>query len=72
MLDRALGFDRDEDRMTVYYETDTEVVFEGRRYSPENLERGDVVEVEVDQVRGQLVADEIAVIEDARDRSARY
>jgi hypothetical protein len=71
VLDRALGFDRDEDRMTIYYETDTEVTFEGRRYSPENLERGDVVEVEVDQVRGQLVADEIAVIEDARDRSAR-
>ena len=71
VLDRGLGFDRNEDRMTLYYDRDTEVRFEGQTYSPENLERGDLIEVEVDQLRGQLMADEIAVLRDARDRSAR-
>ena len=66
VFDRGLGFDRDENRMTLYYDGDTRVMFEGRSYSPENLERGDVIEVEVDQVRGELLADEIEVVRDAR------
>jgi hypothetical protein len=72
VFDRGLELDRVEDRVTLYYDRDTLVRFEGRTYAPENLERGDLVEVEVDEVRGGLLADEISVLEDARDRSARY
>lgn len=46
----------------VYYDSDTVVEYQGRRYSPENLERGDVVEVEVSRLNGRLVAEEILVV----------
>ncbi len=50
----------------VYYDAETIVEFEGQRYSPENLERGDVVEVEVRELGGRLVAEEILVVGDGR------
>lgn len=46
----------------VYYDSDTVVEYQGRRYSPENLERGDMVEVEVSRLNGRLVAEEILVV----------
>ncbi|MES1211247.1 MAG: hypothetical protein ABUL63_02820 [Acidobacteriota bacterium] len=52
----------------VHYDTKTVVEFEGRRYQPENLERGDKVEIDVRDVGGQLLAEEIQVLNDARSR----
>jgi hypothetical protein len=54
--------------VVVHYDSQTVVEFEGRRYEPENLERGDEVEVEVREVGGRLMAEEILVVGDARSR----
>lgn len=54
--------------VVVHYDSQTVVEFEGRRYQPENLERGDEVEVEVREVGGRLMAEEILVVGDARSR----
>jgi hypothetical protein len=54
--------------VVVHYDSQTIVEFEGRRYQPENLERGDEVEVEVREVGGRLMAEEIQVVGDARSR----
>lgn len=49
--------------VVVRYDTSTIVEFEGRRYAPENLERGDIVEIEVRNLGGQqLMAEEILVV----------
>ncbi|HKV06838.1 MAG TPA: DUF5666 domain-containing protein, partial [Thermoanaerobaculia bacterium] len=48
--------------VTVQYDSNTVVEYQGRRYSPENLERGDLVEVEVSRLNGRLVAEEILVV----------
>lgn len=48
--------------VVVHYDDQTTVEFEGRRYSPENLERGDVVEVELRDLGSQLLAREILVV----------
>lgn len=52
----------------VHYDAKTIVEFEGRRYQPENLERGDEVEIDVRDVGGQLLAEQIEVLNDARSR----
>jgi hypothetical protein len=46
----------------VTYDSQTTVEFEGRRYQPENLERGDVVEIELRDLGNQLLAEEILVV----------
>lgn len=53
---------RNGEVVTVYYDANTIVEYQGRRYSPENLERGDMVEVEVSRLNGRLVAEEILVV----------
>ena len=55
-----------QDVVTVRYDTSTTVQFEGRNYSPENLERGDEVEIEVRDLNGQLLAEEILVVGEGR------
>ncbi len=50
----------------VHYDSSTVVEFEGRRYAVENLERGDLVEVEVRDQGGRLHAAEILVLADNR------
>jgi hypothetical protein len=54
------------DIVTVYYDAGTTVEFEGRNYKPENLEQGDMVEVELRRVGGRLMAQEILVVGDSR------
>lgn len=54
--------------VVVHYDAETVVEFEGRRYQPENLERGDEVEIDIRNVGGQLLAEEIQVLSDARSR----
>lgn len=46
----------------VHYDAQTIVEFEGRRYKPENLERGDLVEIEIRDLGSRLMAEEILVL----------
>lgn len=50
------------DVMRVRYDANTIVEFEGRRYTAENLERGDLVEIEVRNLGGEMIAQEILVL----------
>lgn len=59
---------RSDERVTVYYDTATTVEFNGRQYRPENLERGDEVEIEVRTLNGRMMAQEILVVGEARSR----
>lgn len=52
------------DMVTVYYDAGTTVEFEGRNYKPENLEQGDLVEIELSRVGGRLMAQEILVVDE--------
>jgi hypothetical protein len=54
--------------VVVHYDTSTTVEFEGRRYKPENLERGDRVEIEVRELNGRMIAEEILVVGEAATR----
>jgi bifunctional DNA-binding transcriptional regulator/antitoxin component of YhaV-PrlF toxin-antitoxin module len=54
------------DVVIVRYDTSTTVEFEGRSYKPENLERGDEVEIEVRDLNGQLTAEQILVVGEGR------
>ena len=54
--------------VVVHYDSSTIVEFEGRRYQPENLERGDQVEIEVRELNGRMIAEEILVVGDTRSR----
>jgi hypothetical protein len=60
---------RSGDLVEVHYDAQTVVEYQGRRYAPENLERGDLIEVEVRQMTGgRLHAEEILVLADAQAR----
>ncbi len=52
--------------VVVHYDSSTTVEFQGRRYQPENLERGDEVEIEIRDQSGRLIAEEIVVVADSR------
>ncbi|HEX2222807.1 MAG TPA: hypothetical protein VHN15_01230 [Thermoanaerobaculia bacterium] len=54
--------------VVVYYDTNTTVDFQGGRYQPENLDQGDVVEIDLSRVgtNGRLMAEQIEVISDSR------
>lgn len=54
--------------VTVHYDADTRVRYEGRLYGPEHLERGDVVDVEVTDTGNRLLAEQIDVVSDSRAR----
>lgn len=62
---------RTGDIVVVHYDSGTIVEFEGRRYQPENLERGDEVEIELSQSGGRLMAEEILVVGDSNSLSRR-
>jgi hypothetical protein len=53
---------------SVYYDSRTQVVYQGRNYSPSNLERGDQIDVSMYYNNGQSVADTITVVADARSQ----
>ena len=59
------------DVVVVHYDAQTVVEFEGKRYTPDNLERGDEVEVDVRDTGGRLMAEEIVVVRDSRDSLGR-
>lgn len=54
--------------VVVHYDSSTTVEFEGRQYKPENLERGDRVEIEVRELNGRMIAQEILVVGEAQTR----
>ena len=58
---------RGDDVVEVYWDADTVVEYDGKRYSPANLERGDEVQVELRDLGSRYVADEILVIASVRD-----
>jgi hypothetical protein len=66
---RVIRLRRDNGRITdVRYDARTEVVYQGRRYRPESLDRGDYVSVRVNRdSRGQLYARNVTLRRDARD-----
>ena len=68
-VERSFESDVRSGRLVVHYDADTVVRFEGRDYEPENLERGDEVEVEVRDLGSRLLAEEIEVVRDARASS---
>ena len=52
--------------LTLQYDANTIVEYQGDRYSPRHIERGDVVDVEVQDVGRRQVAQRIVVVRDAR------
>jgi hypothetical protein len=48
--------------VVVYYDSQTDVDYQGRNYEPENLERGDEVEVDIRDSGGRLLAQQITVV----------
>jgi len=54
------------DVVVVHYDDETVVEFQGRRYGPENLERGDAVEIELRDARGEPTANRILVVGEGR------
>jgi hypothetical protein len=55
-------FNRRAGVVQVQYDAQTTVEFQGRRYSPENLERGDRVEIDIRDLGGRLLAGQIVVV----------
>lgn len=55
---------RDNQRGSIYYDSDTVVEFEGKTYRPEDLERGDEISVEGINSNGRFVAQRIKVLRD--------
>jgi hypothetical protein len=57
--------------LRVYYDNNTSVMYNGQNYRPENLERGDQVDIQVAQNGNQLVAQSMTVTYNAA-QSASY
>ena len=53
------------DTVRVYFDNQTSVQYQGQAYRPEDLERGDEVDVRVNESGNQLVADVVTVVRDA-------
>lgn len=56
--------------VALYYDDQTTVHFQGQTYRPEDLERGDRIDVDVEQSGSRMLAQQIDVIYDATDGSA--
>jgi hypothetical protein len=54
------------DVVTVHYDAETMVEYQGRSYGPDSLERGDVIDVEVADAGGRLVAERMVLVRDVR------
>ncbi len=57
--------------VVVHYDAQTVVEFQGQRYTPDNLEQGDEVEIDVRDTNGRLMAEQIVVVRDGRDSIGR-
>lgn len=52
---------RNGETVRIYFDNDTTVNYQGQQYRPENLDRGDQVDVYVRQSGGELIADSMTV-----------
>ena len=57
---------RIEDLLTLQYDANTIVEYQGDRYDPSNIERGDVVDVDVQEIGRRQFAQRIVVVRDVR------
>jgi hypothetical protein len=57
----------DNDVVEVYYDSSTVVEYNGKRYKPDSLERGDEVRLEVRDTGSRYETSEIQVVENVRD-----
>ncbi|HEX7150753.1 MAG TPA: DUF5666 domain-containing protein [Thermoanaerobaculia bacterium] len=60
------GFNTNASTMRVQYGSNANVVFNGQSYPVTNLERGDMVEVEIDRSGSNYLANRITVVRDVR------
>jgi len=60
------------DTVTVYYDNNTRVSWNGRTYRPEDLERGDQVDVRTSNSNGHLFADSVTVTYNSATASSQY
>ncbi len=58
------------DSLRVYYDERTPVSYQGQSYKPEDLERGDVISVRVDESGNNLVAQSMTVVSDVSSGSS--
>ncbi|HVS01959.1 MAG TPA: hypothetical protein VMT16_04250 [Thermoanaerobaculia bacterium] len=69
-VDYIRGFSRGStgygDVVRVHYDSGTRVLYEGREYGPENLERGDRIEIMATRRNGVLIAEDVRVLYDVR------
>lgn len=54
------------DVVTVHYDADAVVEYQGQFYGPDSLERGDVVDVRVSETGSRLIAEQIELVRDVR------
>lgn len=54
----------DQSGQVIYYDSNTVVEFDGKRYTPTQLERGDEISVRGSNDNGRYVADTITVVRD--------
>jgi hypothetical protein len=66
---RSMLSNSSNDSVRVYYEDRTPVSYQGQSYRPEDLERGDVVSVRVDENGNSLMAESMTVIQDVSSGS---
>jgi hypothetical protein len=66
------GYGRNGGSVRVYYDRNTTIYWQGRSYRPEDLERGDQVDVTVHQSGNELVAESANVTYNANNASQSY
>lgn len=67
-VDEINGRSNNPYQTSIYYDTRTQVLYNGQTYSPSNLERGDRIDVSMYYNNGQSVADSITVVQDVRSQ----
>ncbi|HEV8579762.1 MAG TPA: hypothetical protein VGX68_11870 [Thermoanaerobaculia bacterium] len=60
--DSRFSTGRSGDVVVVHYDSQTTVEYQGRNYEPENLEKGDEVEIDIRDSGGRLLAEQIVVV----------
>jgi predicted small secreted protein len=59
-------------RVRIYFDSRTSVTYQGRSHQPQDLERGDEVDVRVDQNGNELIASAVTVVRDVAENGGSY
>jgi Domain of unknown function (DUF5666) len=59
-------------RVRVYFDNRTSVSYQGRSYRPEDLERGDEIDLRVNQNGNELIASAVTVVRDVAENGGSY